>query len=204
MKTFFKSDWFKCISVLLALAIVLGGLLAVLSDVLYVSPEERTARAVQKIYGQAKEYSVVLDVDTNANHSKIEYTMGSINKIYEVGDTTSDSYDILFQTTGYEGYKNGTVTVWVQVIKSGEKYSIAKVVLESFDKQTLMSKLDGNFYSKFYIDVTKAYKDGTLFNSTNDNSSLVNPITGATKSAYAACCAVNCVIEYLGGMTNEN
>jgi hypothetical protein len=201
MKTFFKSDWFKCISVLLALAIVLGGLLAVLSDVLYVSPEERTARAVQKIYGQAKEYSVVLDVDTNANHSKIEYTMGSINKIYEVGDTTSDSYDILFQTTGYEGYKNGTVTVWVQVIKSGEKYSIAKVVLESFDKQTLMSKLDGGYYGKFTLtDVTDSYNKGDFF-TTQTGKENSNPVSNATKSANAGNNAVNCVIKYLGELS---
>jgi hypothetical protein len=52
MSKFFKNTWVKCISVLLILSIVLGGTLAILNDVLYVSPEERTGRAIKKIYGE--------------------------------------------------------------------------------------------------------------------------------------------------------
>ena len=59
IKNFIKSDWFRCIAVLLALAVVLGGTLAILNDVLYVSPEERTARAIKKIYGENKEYTIM-------------------------------------------------------------------------------------------------------------------------------------------------
>ena len=42
----------KCTAFLLILAVLLGGILAVLNDVLYVSSEERTARAIKKIYGE--------------------------------------------------------------------------------------------------------------------------------------------------------
>ena len=64
---FFKSTWFKCIAVLLSRAVVLGGLLAILNDLLYVSPEERTGRAFEKIYGRTlspNEYITKLDVDS--------------------------------------------------------------------------------------------------------------------------------------------
>ena len=199
MRKFFKSDWFKCISVLLVLSVVLGGLLALLSDVLYVSPLERTSRAIKKIYGQEKEYSVVIDVDGLTPSAPIEYSFGQINKIYEIGDSSTSNYDVLFQTTGYQGYKNGTITLWIKVVFENGIYSIDKVVLESYEKQTLMSKLDGAYYGNFKLtDITSAYKNGELF-TTNTNSVNGNPVSGATYSATAGNNAVNCVITYLGG-----
>ena len=196
MSDFFKSAWFRCISVLLVIAVVLGGLLAVLNDVLYVTSEERTGRAIKKIYGENKEYSVTLDVD--GEDEKIEYDCGSINKIFIVGDKKSGSYDTLFQTTGYQGYKNGTITVWVKVAHSEGKAVIDKVILESYDKQTLMSKLDSTYYNAYLTDVTTAYKDGKKFTTTPNNGEFSNPVSGATFSANAGNNAVNCVINYLG------
>ena len=186
----FNNVWFKCIACLLAIAVISGALLALLSDLWNVSPETRTARAIEKIYGEEKEYSVTLDVDkVDKNDKAIEYDgVGKINKIYEVGS------DLLFQTTGYKGYKEGTITLWIKVVTDGEKYSVDKVLLQSFEKQTLMSKLTGDFYGKFTLtDVTETYKNEHYFSSEN------NPVSGATYSATAACNAVNCVIRYLGG-----
>jgi hypothetical protein len=177
----------------------LGGLLALLSDVLYVSPLERTSRAIKKIYGEEKEYSVVLDVDAQTPSEPIEYSFGRIDKIFEIGDTSTDNYDILFQTTGYQGYKNGTITVWVKVVLINGIYSIDKVVLESYEKQTLMSKLDCAYYDNFKLtDVTDAYRNGENF-TTDANAVNGNPVSGATYSATAGNNAVNCVITYLGG-----
>lgn len=198
MAKLFKNVWFHSISVLLIIAVVLGGLLAVLSDVLYVSPAERTGRAVKKIYGEEKSYQIVLDVDGENANTPIEYSFGRINKIYQVGDSSSSSYDMLFQTVGFEGYKNGTITIWVKVSVTDDKYSIEQVLLESFDKQTLMSKLGGDYYGKFNLtDVTAAYDKGEYF-GTQDDSALKNPVSGATYSANAGNNAVNCVIKYLG------
>ena len=201
---FFNSIWFRCISVLLVISVVLGGLLAILNDALYVTPEERTDRAIKKIYQEYKDYSVVLDIDNadeNINKA-IEYDFGKINKIYTVGDTNAETYDTLFQTTGYEGYKNGTITVWVQVTHTTDGMTIQKVVLESYDKQTLMGKLDENYYNTFLTDVTTAYKDGKSF-TTDGNGDFKNPVSGATYSATAGNNAVNCVIKFLGE-SNEN
>lgn len=203
MAKLFKNVWFRCIAVLLVLAVVLSGLLAILSDILYVSPEERTGRAIKKIYGEDKIYSTILDIDGATPSSPIEYDFGKINKIYQVGDSASSSFDILFQTEGYEGYKYGTITVWVKVSVNNGVYSIAQVILESYTKQTLMSKLDGNYYSNFNLtDVTNAYLSGEFF-TTNAQATNGNPVTGATKSANAGNNAVNCVIKYLGENGNE-
>ena len=193
MKKFFKSDWFKCTAVLLSLLIVLGGTLAILNDVLFVSPEERTARAINKIYGSVPDYKVVLDIDANDN--AVSNDFGSIEKIYQVGE------DMLFKSTGINGYKGGTITLWLKVIKENEHYKIDKIVLDGYDKQTLMSKFTQPYFDNFLIDVTDAYeKEDFIFSNKANASGLQNPMSGATYSANAACNAVNCVISYLGGV----
>lgn len=191
MSKFFKSTWFKCISVLLVLAVVLGGTLAILNDVLYVSNEERTMRAITKIYGEEKTF--IIKHDQSQSDSAIENEYGKINKIYLVGE------DILFQAVGYNGYKNGTITLWVQI----KNNKIEKVIMESYDKQTLMSKLDGSFYQNFLIDVTESFEKGEFFTPSNKSAVNYNPVSGATKSANAGCNAINCIIKYLGE-NNEN
>lgn len=208
---FYKTIWFKCIACLLCIAVISGASLAILNNVLYVSPETRTARAIKKIYGEEKEYSVVLDIDSKDENKNtaIEYDgVGSVNKVYGISNG-----DKLFQTTGYKGYKNGTITLWIKVSvdyaepygepqdgEGCEYYSITKVLLEKYEKQTLMSKLTGDFYDGFKLtDVTAAYNDGSLFTATEKTAENYNPVSGATYSATAAANAVNCVIKYLGG-----
>lgn len=196
MAKIFNNIWFRCISVLLVIAVVLGGLLAVLNDVLYVSPEERTGRAIKKIYGEVKDYSIELDIDNGDNAT--EYDFGAVNKVYVVGDKTQGDYDTLLQVTGYQGYKGGTITLWVKVKITDGAQKIDKVILESYDKQTLMSKFDKNYYDTFLVDVTDAYKDGKAF-TTSGSGEFSNPMSGATYSATAAVNAVNSAIKYLGG-----
>lgn len=210
MASFFKSTWFKCVTVLLVIAVVLGGTLAILNDLLYVSPKERTDRAIKKIYGTIPEYNVELDIDSKVdgvNNNAIGYNFdsddeyeGYINKIYTIGDLTGE-HDTLFQAVGYEGYKGGSITVWVKVKHTVDgKCKIEKVLLQSYDKQTLMSKLDGSYYNRFLVDVTDAYKNGENFTTNSGSGKFTNPVSGATYSATAGNNAVNCVIAYVGGV----
>lgn len=203
MGTFFKSTWFRCVAVLLVIAAVAGGLLAILNDVLYVSAEEKTSRAIKKIYGETMEYSVELDVDSNdasLNQPIIYENIGEINKVYVIGDKTSASYDRLFKTTGYKGYKNGTITLWIKVTYTENQPAIKKVILEDNTKQTLMSKLTGSFYDGFLVDKTAEFEQGKLFTANDkDTENVKNPVTGATYSATAACNSVNCVLKYVWG-----
>lgn len=205
MKKLFKNEWVRCISVLLVLAIFLGGLLAVLSDLLYVSPQVRAGRAIKKIYGIEMQYQTQLDIDVNENDKPIEYDFGKINKIYKI-ENQGEKHDLLFQSVGFEGYKGGTITVWVKVVvdNTTNTYSIDKVLLESYDKQTLMSKLGDSYYSKFQLtDVTTAYQNGQFF-TTDTNGANPNPVSGATYSANAGNNAVNCVITYIGNLGVQN
>lgn len=199
MNSLLKNIWFRCITALLCIALVSGGLLSVLNDVLFVSGEERTDRAITKIYGELKQYEVEYDGE---KEEPIDYGYGKIEKIF----TVDNGKDILFKTTGFHGYKEGTITLWVKVSADGGVYSIEKVVLESYDKQTLMSKLGGEYYGKFNItDVTDAYRSGKLFSATEEDKNY-NAVSGATYSATAGNNAVNCVLKYLSdkGAANED
>ena len=195
MKKFFSNIWFRCISTLLVIICISGCSLSILSDLLYVSSQERTDRAVKKIYGEIQLYNTVLDGDVDGT---INYDFGFIDKIYEVQVNENESY-LLFKSTGKEGYKGGSISLWISVAEDvNGTLSIKKVILDGYEKQTLMSKLTSSFYGNYNLtDVTEAYEKGELF-STNESAVNFNPITGATKSANAANNAVNCVIKYLG------
>lgn len=201
MAKFFKSTLFKCIATLLAIIIVSGLSIAILSDVLFVSPEERTGRALQKIYGRAldaSEYTALCDVDSNDDkiNKAIPYDKGQIEKIFRVGNE-NEKHDMIFRTTGKEGYKGGTVTMWIQVVVNGENLKIQKVIIDGNTKQTLMSKLSDSYLNGFSIDISKDYQ--TYFYAKKDGNGKSNPVSGATMSAQAGCNAVNCVIKYLKG-----
>ena len=201
---FFKTTLFKCLVSLLAIALIASGLLAVLNDLLYVDDATRTARAIKKIYGrEVSAYSIVLPSESV---TELNYANGTIDKVYVIDGETLDKYDVLIHSTGMQGYKGGTITLWIKVSVTEDLTAISpvitkkidKVIVDGYTKQTLMSKLDGSFYQKFYVDVTN---DSDLFTpDSSSTSSNKNPVSGATKSANAACNAVNCVIEYLGGL----
>lgn len=205
MAKLFKQTWFKCVSVLLIIMVTSGGLLAILSDVLFVSPSERTGRALKKIYGKdVSSYETIIDSDGSDETKNTPYAdkkgYGEIKKIYKVLGETEDSYDMLFMSVGKEGYKNGTITLWVKVSFSASQPNgrIDKVILESYEKQTLMSKLGASFYDGFLTDVTDDYLSGKVFTpNAGDKDNSINLVSGATKSANAGCNAVNCVLCYL-------
>ncbi|MBQ3597303.1 MAG: hypothetical protein II988_05800 [Clostridia bacterium] len=203
MQSFFKSTLFKCVAVLLAISLIAGGLLAVLNDVLYVTPEERTGRAFTKIYGNAisqDRYQIEIDVDGTDKNINQPYScvyenveIGVVEKLYIVDkqNDTDLEYDMIFKTKGYQGYKGGWISTWVKVEVNGSAKSITKVIIDGYEKQTLMSKLGDAFLSKFNVDVTQ----DILFSSNTKTGN--NVVAGATKSANAGCNAVNCALIYM-------
>lgn len=196
---FFKTTLFKCLVSLLAIALVASGLLAVLNDLLYVDDATRTARAIKKIYGrEVSAYSIVLP---NESVTELNYANGTIDKVYVVDGETANKYDVLIHSTGMQGYKGGTITLWIKVAVTEDPTAvnpiiskkIDKVIVDGYTKQTLMSKIGDKFLSKFYVDITDNYNG--IFSM--EDASLKEPVTGATKSGNAVCNAVNCALEYM-------
>ena len=204
MKKFFSSVWFKCITCLLLISLISGGLLSILNDVLYVSSQERTDRAIKSVYGEIpSEYETVLDIDANGTPIQLDTDGdkkidGEIQKVFTVGDTATDSYEVIIKSTGFEGYKDGSISIWALVKYENGNYVITKVIMETFKKQTLMSNLGASYYDAFLVDVTEAYENGENFTASKGTTKYNNPVSGATFSANAGNNAVNCIIEYLG------
>ena len=105
----------------------------------------------------------------------------------------------MFKSKGYNGYKNGTVTVWVQVVVNNEDCKINKVILAESEKQTLMSKFESSYFQYFTNDFVDRIKQGERFSPAESEDGIDNIMSGATKSANAICNAVNTVIEYVWG-----
>lgn len=181
VKQFFKSQAFKCIIVLLVIALIAGGLLAILNDVLYVTDEERTMRAIEKVYGKEMQYE---ELSYSAEELTNDY--GTISKVYLL-----ENGNYMVQSTGGGGYKGGTITVWtVLAYKDGAFTGIEKVVLESYEKQTLMSKLTYDVYSAHNDEIT----GDVYFTTGSDGIKVV--ISGATYSTNALNNAVDCALYF--------
>ena len=197
----FKTQAFKCIVVLLLITVLMCGLLAVLNDALYVPEEERLSRAVLKVYGKSVD-AEKKEIDGD----RVETELGSIDEYYTFTDEGVD-YE-LFKSTGANGYKNGTVTLWVLIgYKNGEAVAVDNVQLDSYEKQTLMSSFGSDFFEKYTALISDQLKAGTLFKTGNtkydhamlDETDVRNVVTGATRSSNAINNAVNIVLLYVWG-----
>lgn len=189
VKQFLKSKTFKCIIVLLAIALVAGGLLAILNDVLYISPEEQLQNAISKIYGTQIGYEVV---NVEAADATNEY--GTVDSVYSLEDG-----NYLIKATGINGYKNGTVTVWlVAGFSDGNFNGINSVTLESYEKQTAMTSLTSQFLNAYAnIENNDDVLSGDYFSTTFGEDDIQNVTSGATKSSNAYNNAVNASLYYI-------
>ncbi len=179
VRQFLKSHTFRCILTLLCIALISGGLLAVLSGVLHVTEEEKTARAIKAIYGKDMDYSAVTVPD---GYEKIG------------GCFLLSDGNYLCKATGGDGYKNGTVTLWVVArFDDGVFSGLGKVAVESYDKQTLMSNFNENYF--------KVYDGGESHFSTDGENKAV--LSGATKSSRAINNAVNAVLDFTHEVLNK-
>ena len=184
VKQFLKSQAFKCIIVLLCIALVAGGLLSILNDLLSVSAEERTMRAIESVYGEQLNYETL-----TFDESELTNEYGSIDQAYLL-----ENGCYMLRSTGGNRYKNGTVTVWVILSESENGFAIDRVVLEEYAKQTLMSQFSNAFYT-----VYTAHNDeinGDMW-FTVDSSGITNVSAGATMSSRAINNAVNCALYFM-------
>lgn len=191
VKQFFASKTFRCIVVLLCIALVAGALLSILNDVLYVSAEERVARTIKTIYGKEMEYTTIYDAageaDNNAQTIKDAYALPDVPTESDTGRIDNVYFlnaegNLLIKATGKQGYKQGTVSVWcVATYENGQFVEITNVSIAEYDKQTLMSK--------FTKSVMEGYHGSDAFNHVE---------TGATFSSNALNNALNEVLTYVG------
>ncbi len=184
-----KSTAIKAVVVLVSIAVILGGLLAVLNDLLSVSDDERTMRIIKTFYdGQEKNFTVV-DVSEDSKTNDF----GTVDTVYSIED---GSY--LIKTTGKDGFHGGTVSMWfLAKVSDGEFVGFTKVKYADNDGQTLMSNFSDEYYDDYVGD---GVKNG--FYSTKSGVN-VKTMAGATYSSNAVNNAVNCAYDYIQNVLTE-
>ncbi len=201
MKKFLSSLWFKCIATLLIIIVISGGLLSILSDLLYVSDVERTERAIASIYnGEIKKFTEIELPTANPDEEFIDCAnFGSIDKIYKIEGESANEFDLLFHTIGKQGFKNGSITYWIKLSSINGELSIGKMIIEKDVDQSFIGNLDETWHSAIYVNIDENSKYLTPYSKVaekDQNYSLV-PTTGATNSKRASCNAVNSVIYFI-------
>lgn len=182
VKQFLKSKTFAALVVLVCIALVAGGLLAILNDLLAISEEDRILAAIEGIYGQETSYT---EIDLPDDLKENEY--GSVQNVYLLEDG-----NYLIKSTGINGYKNGTVTLWlVAEYSDGDFVGLGKIAVAENTKQTLM----GDFKASFF----EIYASGNVLNDNyfsveTSSDTITNIKSGATKTSIAVNNAVNAAL----------
>ena len=189
VKDFLKSVTLKCILVLLAIALVAGGLLSILNDVLYVTAEEKLQRVVSKLYGETD--AEVRELELTETNKANSY--GTVNTVYELEG------NLIINSTGAGGYKGGTVTTWTVVYIVDGKVDHLKASVDSYEKQTLMSQLNGKYMNVYTSDIS----NGEYFSTASGEGLVQNVVTGATMSSNATNNAVSAALKFARIYTGE-
>lgn len=153
-KQSFKSTPFFAVLVLVIIAMVSGVILSVLSDVLYVSDEERTNRALAKVYADDAGFD---KMEINSAYESLEITYYNFKSKKEEKHTTKvtgvykakTDGTIIIEAQGALGWK-GNPVIMMAVKADGV---IEKVIVSTFngdDKTTSISAkyLDASYKGK--------------------------------------------------------
>lgn len=182
VKQFLKSKTFAALIVLVCLALVAGGLLAILNDLLAISEEDRILAAIEGIYGQETSYTEI-----NLPDDLKENRYGSVQNVYLLEDG-----NYLIKSTGINGYKNGTVTLWlVAEYADGDFLGLGKIAVAENTKQTLMGDFKASF---FEIYASSNVLNDNYFSVETSSDTITNLKSGATKTSIAVNNAVNAAL----------
>lgn len=206
LKDFLRSNSFKCIVVLLVIALVCGAVLAFCNDLFYVSDEEMFARSIVKIYdGDASELTDLIESEDD----QVTYTSYNAQAVILDALVAADGETWLVQSRGTGGYQNGTVTIWVNMTAEGVALTaINKVIVDSNDGQTLINSFDDDFLATYaseeYADVVSGGGHFTNQRMTSDSTPETEVVvSGATYTSRAINAAVNGAMDYVRERAGE-
>lgn len=168
-KQFFKSTSFKCILVLVCIALISGGLLAILNDLWKVSDEEKVNRAIKEVCGDGVKLSKTLDIGESLTIGD-----GTILNAYLL-----DNNSVLIKVEGTKGYHSGSITLYVLASQKDGAYVVESAsVAEYASSQTLMSKFGAQSLSSFisnetYIEAGATYSSNAVRNAINSAKEFI-------------------------------
>ncbi len=196
-KQFFHGKAFKCIIVILIIVLVCGIFLTFCNSLFAVSDEERTQRAMAKLYTDGDVPGAEDITDDLPEGLSLELEYATVSTLYAV-----ENGDYVVKLAGKQGY-GGNVTCWVVVENDGAKVTgIGTVIAQSSENtgESFLSNLGSDDFARFNAE----YKDGIVYaygfaNDTSTTHADDYVATGASKSYRGVCNAVNGAIEFVNG-----
>lgn len=190
-KKVFTRENIKAFSVLVVIAVLCASLLAVLNGVLYVSEDEKDARALLSVWNSpTTKLEVVADYSEKGDY-------GCIMGVYSTEDG-----NFIFKSKGYHGYQDGYMLCYIVVTKSGE---IKAVSVGGNESQSLANSVKKTYLAKTYVGrnvVNDNYyivlKAGVTANAEQTG---ISPVSGATMSSAAVMNSIN-MVKYYVSSTN--
>ena len=166
--------------VLVVIALVSGGLLAILNDLLYVSDEERTARSLNKVYASESFTELEIDADyaSNADYGEIVY-------LYEAADGT-----IIISARGQKGWKGQS-----EIVMAVNNGTIVNMIVSTYGGDDKTTSIDADYLKQYTgMQVTVDLK----FTVSGEAGAVdVSSGASATHTMGSICSAANMAVYYL-------
>lgn len=134
----------KIVSVLLAICIVCGVLLALCNDLLYIDDETKFNRAMQKVYPDFKRDTSFSE--TPVAGAKTLAGVGEVSKVYRSTDGT-----YVVESIGYGGFSSGTVTMYVAIGGTTPNVKIKALGITANVGQSWVAKVDQKSLNNAYV-----------------------------------------------------
>lgn len=166
--------------VLVVIALVSGGLLAILNDLLYVSDEERTARSLNKVYASESFTELEIDADyaSNADYGEIVY-------LYEAADGT-----IIISARGQKGWKGQS-----EIVMAVNNGTIVNMIVSTYGGDDKTTSIDADYLKQY----TGMQVTADLKFTVSGEAGAVDVSSGAsaTHTMGSICSAANMAVYYL-------
>ncbi len=201
VSVFLKSSSFRCIVVLLLIALVCGSVLAFGNDLFYVSDAEMFARSMAKVYdGDA---SALVKKELSGSERYVTY---GCEGIILDARTDAEGKTWLVQSKGSKcGYADGSLVLWVSMsVENGSLKGINRVILDSYDSsQSLIGAISEEFLSQYASEKYSALVTGgghftnVKMTKTENTPASEAVASGATFTSKAVNAAVNGAMDYV-------
>ena len=166
--------------VLVVIALVSGGLLAILNDLLFVSEEERTNRSLNKVYASESFTELEIDADyaSNADYGEIVY-------LYEAADGT-----IIISAKGQKGWKGQS-----EIVMAVNNGTIVNMIVSTYGGDDKTTSIDADYLKQYTgMQVTADLK----FTVSGEVGAVdVSSGASATHTMGSICSAANMAVYYL-------
>lgn len=166
--------------VLVVIALVSGGLLAILNDLLFVSEEERTNRSLNKVYASESFTELEIDADyaSNADYGEIVY-------LYEAADGT-----IIISTRGQKGWKGQS-----EIVMAVNNGTIVNMIVGDYGGDDKTTSIDADYLKQY----TGMQVTADLKFTVSGEAGAVDVSSGAsaTHTMGSICSAANMAVYYL-------